>query len=224
VNASRSFQRLSSHQGKTIGRCLLLAAISFSAATNISAAFCDSENEIGTQQADGEENNEQAGMAAKVEPEPQFKIDDCKNPVCESQATLLKKAMSSFATNSTENIKKQETLSVDQGGSPLSREEIGTATWSLLHTLAAYYPEQPSVEEKQKALNFIEALASFYPCSWCKKDFQEKIKQYPPCVEDQACFSAWMCLQHNLVNEKLGKPLFDCNFQNLQSRWRYRKP
>ena len=29
-----------------------------------------------------------------------------------------------------------------------------------------------------------------------------------------------MCEQHNIVNEKLGKPMFDCNMKDLDARWR----
>ncbi|VDN38458.1 unnamed protein product [Dibothriocephalus latus] len=31
--------------------------------------------------------------------------------------------------------------------------------------------------------------------------------------------SGWLCMQHNLVNEKLKKPLFDCS--RVLERWRY---
>ena len=30
----------------------------------------------------------------------------------------------------------------------------------------------------------------------------------------------WLCEQHNIVNEKLGKPMFDCSMKNLDKRWR----
>ena len=30
----------------------------------------------------------------------------------------------------------------------------------------------------------------------------------------------WLCEQHNHVNAKLGKPMFDCNMKNLDERWR----
>mmetsp|Transcript_32825 Transcript_32825/g.43198 ORF Transcript_32825/g.43198 Transcript_32825/m.43198 type:complete len:148 (+) Transcript_32825:1-444(+) len=103
---------------------------------------------------------------------------------------------------------------------PVSKDQLGTASWILLHTLAAYYPDEPTNEDQQKALNLVSSLASFYPCSWCAKDFQKKIVEHPPCVESRECFSKWMCLQHNLVNQKLGKPVFDCSLANLDKRWK----
>lgn len=30
----------------------------------------------------------------------------------------------------------------------------------------------------------------------------------------------WLCEQHNIVNGKLGKPMFDCSMKNLDERWR----
>jgi len=30
----------------------------------------------------------------------------------------------------------------------------------------------------------------------------------------------WLCEQHNIVNEKLGKPTFQCSMKNLDERWR----
>ena len=37
--------------------------------------------------------------------------------------------------------------------------ELGRASWTLLHTLAAYYPEKPSTEHRTHATNFFGALS-----------------------------------------------------------------
>jgi FAD-linked sulfhydryl oxidase len=34
----------------------------------------------------------------------------------------------------------------------------------------------------------------------------------------------WLCKQHNVVNEKLGKPAFACDFAALDARWRTGAP
>jgi len=34
----------------------------------------------------------------------------------------------------------------------------------------------------------------------------------------------WTCRQHNYVNEKLGKPRFECSVQELDRRWKYGGP
>ncbi len=38
-----------------------------------------------------------------------------------------------------------------QAGGPVTREELGRATWTLLHTLAAQFPEQPSRQQRKDA-------------------------------------------------------------------------
>ncbi len=57
---------------------------------------------------------------------------------------------------------------------PLYRDELGRSTWGLLHTMAAYYPEKPNEKEENQMENFIEGLATFFPCEECSSDFQEE--------------------------------------------------
>jgi FAD-linked sulfhydryl oxidase len=66
----------------------------------------------------------------------------------------------------------------------------------------------------------MSALAEFYPCTWCAKDFQENLQKSPVATESREELCTWLCKQHNLVNQKLGKPLFDCQMENLDERWR----
>lgn len=63
---------------------------------------------------------------------------------------------------------------------PLDRRELGEKTWSLLHTIAAYYPEEPTEEQQNAASQFFQALAILYPCRHCAEDFQENITLFPP--------------------------------------------
>ena len=39
-------------------------------------------------------------------------------------------------------------------------------------------------------------------------------------VESREALSVWLCRQHNVVNAKLGKPAFPCDFKALDARWR----
>lgn len=32
--------------------------------------------------------------------------------------------------------------------------------------------------------------------------------------------SVWLCERHNTVNKKLGKDVFDCDYENLRKRWK----
>lgn len=49
-----------------------------------------------------------------------------------------------------------------------------------LHSTAAYYPEAPTAEEQGLARALIQSVAAFYPCGYCRKDFQKSVKADPP--------------------------------------------
>jgi hypothetical protein len=82
---------------------------------------------------------------------------------------------------------------------PPDREEIGRSGWTLvsslwrdrlgrrsehflsqLHTMAAYYPDKPTPEEKKLMMGFLVALARFYPCSHCAEGFRADMESVPP--------------------------------------------
>ena len=101
---------------------------------------------------------------------------------------------------------------------PLDKDELGTNTWSLLHTMAAYYPDKPSEEQKSDMRKFFYIFSKFYPCNVCAQDLQEQMKSFPPQTDSQKLLSQWLCNIHNVVNQKLGKPAFDCKL--VEQRWR----
>ena len=80
----------------------------------------------------------------------------------------------------------------------LSREQIyGRRLWSLLHTTAAYYPKNPTDEDKMHAKNFIEGLfvdVIEYP-HWSKNVDLDSLD-----VNSNENFRTWVCVQHNRVN------------------------
>ena len=53
----------------------------------------------------------------------------------------------------------------------------------------------------------------------CAAHFKEELKETPPVVDSRENFAVWMCGMHNNVNKILGKPIFDCSFENLSKRW-----
>jgi hypothetical protein len=93
-----------------------------------------------------------------------------------------------------------------------------------LHTVAAYYPDHPTAEEKDAARGLVAAIARLYPCRHCRAAFQADIADLPPKLDSRAEFSLWMCKQHNRVNAALGKPSFPCDLSRLDERWRTGKP
>ncbi|XP_054161527.1 FAD-linked sulfhydryl oxidase ALR-like [Oppia nitens] len=111
---------------------------------------------------------------------------------------------------------KSKTLSEDIE-CPLSRDQLGRNTWSLLHTMAAYYPKDPTPQQQNDMKAFIQIFSRFYPCDHCAEDFRKDITTDPPQTQNQHTLSQWFCHIHNKVNKKLGKELFDCN--KVDERW-----
>ena len=107
------------------------------------------------------------------------------------------------------------------------KAEVGRAAWKFLHTLGSKFPQNPTLEEKERYLGFILEFSKLYPCQECREDFQKILKGSPPQVRQSYLtpskvssnydFNLWLCHVHNLVNIKLGKPEFDCSV--LQERW-----
>lgn len=57
---------------------------------------------------------------------------------------------------------------------PLDKNELGKASWGLLHTMAAHYPDNPTQKNKTDVKTFFDTFSRLYPCEWCAKDFQEE--------------------------------------------------
>ncbi|KAF8661255.1 hypothetical protein AX16_001358 [Volvariella volvacea WC 439] len=101
---------------------------------------------------------------------------------------------------------------------PPDVEELGRATWTFLHTTAAYYPEKPTPTQRANMLALLRSLPILYPCKPCAMDFEADLSKHPPEVSGREALSRWLCERHNEVNLKLGKEKFDCS--KTDERWR----
>ena len=66
----------------------------------------------------------------------------------------------------------------------------------------------------------ISASMVIYIQTYCAKDFQDNLAKSPVKAKSREDLCMWLCGQHNLVNEKLGKDLFKCDMKTLDQRWR----
>jgi len=101
---------------------------------------------------------------------------------------------------------------------PPDVESLGRATWTFLHTTAAYYPETPTPTQRAHMLQLLHALPRLYPCSHCAQDLGARMQRRPPDVRSRVALASWLCSTHNEVNAELGKPTFDC--ARVDERWR----
>lgn len=67
-----------------------------------------------------------------------------------------------------------DTKSHNDKSCPLDKDELGKSTWGLLHTMAANYPEKPTIEQVTDMTVFFKILSKYYPCEFCAKDFRKE--------------------------------------------------
>lgn len=68
----------------------------------------------------------------------------------------------------TEVVKEETTEEWKRNNCPADVATLGRSTWTLLHTMAAYYPEKPSKPEQESIKTFFESFSEHYPCWFCK--------------------------------------------------------
>jgi mitochondrial FAD-linked sulfhydryl oxidase len=102
---------------------------------------------------------------------------------------------------------------------PPDVDQLGRSTWTLLHTMAANYPTNPSPTQQTETKQFMGLFGKMYPCWVCADDFRTWMKEgNEPKVSSREEFGRWLCEAHNAVNVKLGKERFDCD--RWEERWR----
>lgn len=120
------------------------------------------------------------------------------------------------------NSERPVCYAYSHSGCPLTRNEVGRSAWGYLHTIAAWYPQEPPSHIQDRMKTFMTMMAYTYPCGYCADETVKEIKHNPPRVSSQYELSQWLCEIHNEVNERLGKPKFDCT--KVNQRWRNGMP
>ncbi|CBI22473.3 hypothetical protein VitviT2T_003632 [Vitis vinifera] len=122
------------------------------------------------------------------------------------------------SSNKDFTLRQQKGL-VDEGisANPVTKVELGRATWTFLHTLAAQFPDNPTRQQKKDVKELMAILSRMYPCKECADHFKEVLRANPVQAGSQAEFSQWLCHVHNVVNRSLNKPIFPC--KRVDARW-----
>ncbi|XP_058217063.1 FAD-linked sulfhydryl oxidase ERV1-like isoform X2 [Rhododendron vialii] len=105
------------------------------------------------------------------------------------------------ASSNSSVLLPKELTNEGKSATPVTKEELGRATWIFLHTLAAQ----------------MDILSRMYPCKECADHFKEILRANPVQVGSQAEFSQWLCHVHNVVNRSLGKVVFSC--ERVDAKW-----
>lgn len=94
---------------------------------------------------------------------------------------------------------------------PNDKIVAGKAYWQTIHNIAAQYPNYPTTNDKVKAKNFFTYLIDNFVCNECTNHAKEYIKKHEPDYSSKKALSKYFCDFHNHVNNKLGKPIVNCD-------------
>lgn len=106
--------------------------------------------------------------------------------------------------------------------------QLGRSTWTFLHTMAAYYPEEPTRAQKSLMRSMMEGLAEFYPCSVCADHLREQVgglKQegspvYPVCCNAWGWVCTILCLcSSSCAVSRVLCGLNDCPALSAMKQW-----
>jgi hypothetical protein len=97
--------------------------------------------------------------------------------------------------------------------------ELGRSSWTLLHSIASKYPENPNRKQRDDISKFLKLFADLFPCSYCSRHMILYMQRHPPLLNSKNQFQQWLCYFHNAVNKKLKKRMFDCSLRSLSDRW-----
>ena len=96
-------------------------------------------------------------------------------------------------------------------------EKWGPYYWGALHLAALGCPDA------QVLRTFIECYKTVLPCISCRTHFTQVLDENPvPESSDPLAIFKWSVDVHNIVNERLGKPLID--YAEARAIWTDAKP
>ena len=88
-----------------------------------------------------------------------------------------------------------------------SKNPWGPHFWTVMHTVAFSFSDNPTLQERQAAHNFFTSLQHLLPCPKCRRHCQENLSKTPPDTTNRDTLSRWSVNFHNEVNKCLNKPI-----------------
>ena len=123
---------------------------------------------------------------------------------------LVASLSASFFWSTTEILaKNMEEIRCKLQGRPATPAELGNAGWTILHSTAAAFPENPTEDWKIGALELLAGWSKVYPCRHCAFHMREYMRDHPPDVTSRKAFSLWLMEFHNEVNRIRGADVVD---------------
>lgn len=89
---------------------------------------------------------------------------------------------------------------------PPTKQELGQSSWTLLHTMAANFPDVPTARQRARVENFLRGLGDLYPCPICAAHFRGHLADHPVQTGSREALSLWLCEAHNEVSRTLDRP------------------
>ena len=87
----------------------------------------------------------------------------------------------------------------------------GPSRWRIFHNSTKNYPDNPTKADMARVDNYFNRIfETKIPCGSCKASYIrfKSILQVKYYLQSRKQLMFWGFLFHNLVNEKLGKPMF----------------
>lgn len=105
--------------------------------------------------------------------------------------------------NSLQEKKETVAVGLPRVDCPVDVNELGRGTWSMLHTIAAYYPEVPTRKRQRDLRQFIYLFSDLYPCDTCAEDFRKQCV-YFTCTLGRA---GVIVVVHEVMDALVGHPV-----------------
>jgi hypothetical protein len=95
----------------------------------------------------------------------------------------------------------------------------GPPAWKFMHSVTFAYPKSdPTEEDKENMVNFINACGRVLPCIKCRAHFRKMVRENPPHrhLQSRETISRWLVERHNDVNRRLNKPTLSYDYVRRQ--------